>query len=167
LWEKVGEYGEPDSHSGINGVLLGEYHLNLDDKGRLSVPASLRHALRELYAPDDTTLVVTKFFENCLVLYPKAEWLDIQKQLLDLPNDGSARAFIRHFCASANVCTLDRQGRMLVPPKLRQYAELDAEVLMIGMVKKLELWSPHRWAGYEASEASRFDTHERVMALRL
>jgi MraZ protein len=148
-------------------VLLGEYHLNLDDKGRLSVPASLRHALHELYAPDATTLVVTKFFETCLVIYPKTEWLSIQKQLLDLPNNGSARAFMRHFCASANVCTLDRQGRMLIPPQLRQYAEIDAEALMIGMVKKLELWSPRRWEGYEASEASRFDTYERVMELRL
>ena len=148
-------------------MLLGEYHLNLDDKGRLSVPASLRSTLHECYAPEDTTLVVTKFFENCLVLYPKAEWLTIQTQLLDLPNDSSSRAFVRHFCASANVCTLDRQGRVLIPPKLRQYAEIDAEALMIGMVRKLELWSPRRWEGYEASEASRFDTHEHVMALRL
>jgi MraZ protein len=148
-------------------VLLGEYHLNLDDKGRLSVPASLRSTLHELYAPDDTILVVTKFFENCLVFYPKAEWLTIQKQLLDLPNDSSSRAFVRQFCASANVCTLDRQGRVLIPPKLRQYAEIDMEALMIGMVRKLEVWSPHRWEGYEASEASRFDTHEHVMALRL
>jgi MraZ protein len=148
-------------------VLLGEYHLNLDDKGRLSVPASLRTALHEFYAPDDTTLVVTKFFENCLVLYPKAEWLTIQKQLLDLPNDGTSRAFVRHFCASANVCTLDRQGRVLIPPKLRQYAEIDTEALMIGVVKKLEIWAPHRWEGYTASEAPGFDTHERVTALRL
>ena len=148
-------------------MLLGEYHLNLDDKGRLSVPANVRHALHEFYAPDDTTVVVTKFFENCLVLYPKAEWLTIQKQLLDLPNDSSSRAFVRHFCASANVCTLDRQGRMLIPPKLRQYAEIDGEALMIGMVRKLELWSPRRWEGYEASEASRFDTHARVTELRL
>ena len=117
-------------------MLLGEYHLNLDDKGRLSVPANMRHALHELYAPDDTTLVVTKFFENCLVLYPKAEWLTIQKQLLDLPNDGSSRAFIRHFCASANVCTLDRQGRVLLPPKLRPYAEIDAGGPIICLVQK-------------------------------
>jgi MraZ protein len=148
-------------------VLLGEYHLNLDDKGRLSVPASLRSALHEIYAPDDTTLVVTKFFENCLVLYPKAEWLTIQTQLLDLPNDGTSRAFVRNFCASANVCTLDRHGRVLIPPKLRQYAEIDAEALMIGVVKKLELWSPRRWEGYTASETPHFDTHERVTALRL
>ncbi len=148
-------------------MLLGEYRLTLDDKGRLSVPASLRHALHELYAPDDTTLVVTKFFENCLVLYPKTEWLTIQTQLLDLPNEGSARAFMRQFCASANVCPLDRQGRVLIPPKLRQYADIDSEALMIGMVRKLELWSPRRWEQYESSDGSHFETHERVMELRL
>lgn len=148
-------------------MLLGEYHLTLDDKGRLSVPASLRHALHELYAPDDATLVVTKFFENCLVLYPKTEWLTIQKQLLDLPNEGGARAFMRQFCASANVCPVDRQGRVLIPLKLRQYAEIDSDALMIGMVRKLELWSPRRWERYEANEDSRFETHARIMELRL
>ena len=148
-------------------MLLGEYHLNLDDKGRLSVPASLRNALHEFYAPDDTTLVVTKFFENCLVLYPKAEWLTIQTQLLDLPNDGTSRAFVRHFCASANVCTLDRQGRVLIPPKLRQYAEIDAEALMIGVVKKLEIWARIVGKAMQPVKHRAFDTHERVTALRL
>lgn len=148
-------------------MLVGEYHLTLDEKGRLSVPASLRHTLHELYAPNDTTLVVTKFFENCLVLYPKAEWLTIQTQLLDLPNEPETRAFIRQFCANANVCTLDRQGRILIPPKLRQYAEIDNEALLFGVAKKLELWSPRRWEAYETSEAACFDTHERIKELRL
>ncbi len=148
-------------------MLLGEYRLSLDEKGRLSVPAALRHTLRELYASDDMTLVVTKFFEHCLVVYPKAVWLDIQEQLLELPNDPPSRAFVRQFCASANVCNLDRQGRLLVPLKLRQYAEIDAEILMIGMVKKLELWSPACWEVYDAHESPRFDTNARLMALRL
>jgi len=148
-------------------VLVGEYHLNLDDKGRLSVPASLRNTLHELYAPDDTTLVATKFFENCLVLYPKTEWMIIQTQLLTLPNDESSRAFLRHFCASAQVCSLDRQGRLLVPPKLRQYADIETEALMVGMLKKVELWAPRRWEGYEASDPSRFNMNEHVKALQL
>lgn len=148
-------------------MFLGEYHLSLDDKGRLSVPASLRSALHKRYAPDDTTLVVTKYFENCLVLYPEAEWLAIQKQLLDLPNDSTSRAFIRHFCASANVCPLDRQGRVLIPPKLRQYAGIDGDARIIGVNNKLELWDPDRWESYTASEMPHFDTHEPLKALRL
>lgn len=149
-------------------MLLGEYSLNLDDKGRLSVPAGLRHQLRKMYtAPQDETVVITKFFEDCLVVYPQVVWASIQEQLLDLPNDPSSRAFLRHFCASASACSLDRQGRILLSPKLRQYAGIESEVLVIGLVKKLELWSPSRWEAYEARETSRFDTHERVAALRL
>jgi MraZ protein len=148
-------------------VLLGEYRLSLDDKGRLSVPSVLRHTLHDLYAPNDTTLVVTKYFEHCLAVYPKTIWLDIQAQLIELPNDVPSRAFIRQVCASASVCSLDRQGRLLIPPKLRQYAGLDGEVLVLGMIKKLELWSPSRWEDYEAKDSSGFDTNARVMELRL
>jgi MraZ protein len=148
-------------------VLLGEYRLSLDDKGRLSVPAVLRHTLRELYAPDEHTLILTKYFENCLVIYPKAVWLEIQAQLLELHNDASTRAFLRQFCASASVCNLDRQGRILIPPKLRQYAEIDSEALMIGVVRKLELWSLARWEAYDAQESSRFESHTHLMELRL
>ena len=148
-------------------MLLGEYTLSLDDKGRLSVPATLRRALRELYAPQETALVVTRFFENCLVVYPQAEWLKIQQQLLDLPNDPAVRAFTRQFCASASPCVLDRQGRLLVPPKLRQYAEIETEVVLIGIIHKLEIWSPRRWETYEAREEGRFNTNTRLMDLRL
>ena len=148
-------------------MLLGEYSLSLDEKGRLSVPAMLRHTLRELYAPDDQTLVLTKYFEHCLVVYPKAVWLEIQQQLLELRNDGSARAFLRQFCASASVCNLDRQGRILIPPKLRQYAMIDSEALVIGMLKKLEIWSPARWEAYETAESARFESHTHFMDLRL
>jgi MraZ protein len=148
-------------------VLLGEYHLSFDDKGRLSIPAVLRHTLHELYAPDDQTLVVTKYFEHCLVVYPKAVWMGIQQQLLDLQSDPSTRAFLRQFCASASVCHLDRQGRILISPKLRQYAELASEALLIGVMRKLEVWSPARWEAYDAQESGRFDTHTRLMELRL
>jgi MraZ protein len=148
-------------------VLLGKYRLSLDDKGRLSVPAVWRHTLHELYAPNDQTLVVTKYFESCLVVYPKVVWLEIQEQLLELRNDASTRAFLRQFCASASVCNLDRQGRILIPPELRQYAEIDSEALMIGVMRKLELWSPARWAVYDTREGSRFESHTYLMALRL
>jgi MraZ protein len=112
-------------------------------------------------------VVLTKYFEHCLVVYPKAVWLEIQEQLLALRNDASTRAFLRQFCASANVCNLDRQGRILIPPQLRQYADIDSEALLIGVVRKLELWSPLRWEAYDAHESSRFESHTRLMELRL
>jgi MraZ protein len=145
-------------------LLLGEYRLSLDDKGRLSVPAAIRHELR---TPDDQTLVITKFFEHCLVIYPKPAWLERQQQLLELPNSPGARAFLRQLCASASICNLDRQGRILLSPKLRQYAAIDSEVLMIGMIWKLEVWAPERWETYESDESSGFDKHAFTEELRL
>jgi MraZ protein len=127
----------------------------------------LRHTLHESYAPDDSHLIVTKFFEHCLVIYPQPVWLEIQSQLQELPNDPPSRAFVRQFCASASVCSLDRQGRILVSATLRQYAEVDSEALLIGMMKKMELWSPDRWEAYEASTEAQFDTNAQLMGLRL
>lgn len=148
-------------------MLLGEYQVSLDDKGRLSVPAVLRTSLRDLHAPEDGTLVVTRYFEHCLVAYPRPVWRDIEGQLNELPNDPPSRAFLRQFCASATVCHLDRHGRMLVPAKLRQYAGLASEALVIGVIRKLELWSPERWGTYETSADDQFDTNPNLMGLRL
>lgn len=148
-------------------MLLGEYRLSLDDKGRLSIPAALRRALRALDDNDRQTLVVTKYFEHCLVVYPKTVWLGIQEQLMALRNDASSRAFVRQLCASANVCPLDQQGRILIPSKLRRYADIDSEARVIGMMNKLEVWSPHRWEAYEAQESPRFESHTRLMELKL
>lgn len=148
-------------------MLLGQYHLSLDGKGRMMIPSVIRNALHSQYAPDDSTLVVTKFFENCLVIYPQPVWLTIQEQLMELPNDPPSRAFLRQFCASATICNLDRQGRILVPVALRQYAEIDSEVLLNGLMHKLELWSPVGWEAYETSAEAQFDTNAHLMGLRL
>lgn len=148
-------------------MLVGQYPLSLDEKGRLSVPAAVRQALREDYAPDEGGVVLTKFFEHCLVVYPLPVWRDIEGQLQSLPNDPASRAFLRQFCASAVVCKLDRQGRVLIPAGLRQYAGIEAEALMIGMMRKLELWSPPRWEAYEETATAQFDTNAHLMQLRL
>ena len=79
-------------------VLVGEYDLSLDEKGRLSVPAGLRHILNELYGPEDGNLLfITKYFENCLVVYPKPVWVDIQEQVNELPNDAKIPLFHTQF----------------------------------------------------------------------
>ena len=75
-------------------MLVGEYDLSLDEKGRLSVPAGLRHILQELYGSEGgNTLFITRYFENCLVVYPKPVWMDIQEQVNELPNDAKSPLF--------------------------------------------------------------------------
>ena len=149
-------------------MLVGEYDLSLDEKGRLSVPAGLRHTLQTLYgAEGGNTLFITRYFENCLVVYPKAVWMEIQEQVFALPNDAKSRSFTRSFYSSASMLNLDRQGRMLIPQKLRQCAGIGAEAHMVGVGKKLELWSPTRWEAYEASQPTDFESHEQIAALKL
>ena len=97
-------------------MLLGEYCLTLDDERRFSLPAHVRQTLHEMYASD--ALVMTTFYEGCLTLYPEAEWKKLQLQ-------------------NAAPCIPDSQGRVFVPPEFRQYAGIDREVFLIGMVKCL------------------------------
>ncbi len=147
-------------------MLAGQKRLVLDDKGRLSVPASWRHALHELYAPNDQPLVVMKGFDRCLAVYPKAVWLNVQEQLLALPNDANTRAFIRHFCASASVCNLDRPGRILIPPDLRQYAGIESEVVMVALMNRFEVWSAEHWDVEEAKNGNRLEQLSRFINIK-
>jgi MraZ protein len=110
-------------------MLLGEYCLTLDEEGRFSLPAHVRETLHDMYG--SAALVITDFFEGCLTIYPEEEWQRLQMR-------------------SAVTCAIDFQGRVFVPPEFRQYAGIEREVFLIGMVKCLELWAPHRWGGFEA-----------------
>ena len=133
-------------------MLLGEYHLSLDRAGGLSLPSSIRHALRELYAPDDTALILTTFFDGCLVCYPPVEWYKAPERLC---RAGATPMDIQDFLRSSALRPLDGQGRLYLPHLFRQHAGIERDVLVLGLVIHLELWSPKRWEGYATDEASR------------
>ena len=107
-------------------MLKGEYSHNIDAKGRLIIPAKFRDDLGEHF-------VITKGMENCLYVYPEAEW------------NKKARAFAYFFQGSASDGDLDKQGRTLIPSVLRTFAHLDKEVVFIGMGKRAEIWDKARW----------------------
>lgn len=130
-------------------MLIGEYRLALDDKGRLFVPAKLRDALGE-------PLVVTRGLDQCLFVFPPAEWQRLEAKLRALPlAQSSARAFVRLLLSGASECVPDKQGRILVPPALRAYAGIDREAVWIGVGNRVEIWAVEQWTRYveEASEA--------------
>ena len=110
-------------------MLKGEYSHNIDAKGRLIIPAKFRDDLGEHF-------VITKGMENCLYVYPEAEWNTTDKK---------ARAFAYFFQGSAADGDLDKQGRTLIPSVLRTFAHLDKEVVFIGMGKRAEIWDKARW----------------------
>ena len=114
-------------------MLLGEYSLTMDD-GRLVLPEHVREVLRDMY--DDETLIVTNFFEDCLVLYPVAVWPGEQEWL---QREGASPEMMQCFWDSGVVL-----GER-IPSEYLQYAGIVRDVFLIGMVRKYELWALDRW----------------------
>ena len=122
-------------------MFLGEFVHTLDGKGRLTIPAKFR-------ADVDTSLVVTRGMDRCLAMFPMDEWEQLSSRVSDLPmTDRRARAFRRFLFASASKVSPDKQGRILIPPRLRQYAGLDGEVVVAGLNNYIEIWSTDAWQG--------------------
>jgi MraZ protein len=134
---------------------LGSYVHALDDKGRLSIPAKLR---RELSSKDKNTLIITRGLEDCLFLYPRHEWQQVREKLRSLSfTQPDARLFVRMMTSNANEITLDSQGRLVVPPNLRDVSGLEREVLIIGNLERVELWNPKRYEEYVRNFGKTFE----------
>jgi len=143
--------------------LIGEYDCKLDAKGRMVVPAALKRQLPDV---EREGLVVNCGFEKNLVIYTRAEWNKMLKQLSRLNQyQAKNRAFIRKFMSGATELMLDSAGRVLLPRKLLEHAELDSELVLVCNLEKIEVWSK---AKYEEqlnaiSEDDFSDLAEQVM----
>jgi MraZ protein len=133
----------------VTRVFMGEYRHSLDDKGRLFIPARMRELLGARF-------VITKGLDRCLFLYSGKEWEGVQERLAQLPLSSSeARAFARFFFSGASECEPDKQGRILVPGILRQYAVLQRETVIVGVATRVEIWPADGWQSYaEETQAS-------------
>lgn len=130
---------------------MGEYSHTIDAKGRLIIPARFREGLGDKF-------IVTKGLDNCLFVYPLDEWSALEEKLKSLPfTRADARAFVRFFFSGANECELDKQGRILIPANLREYAQLSKEVVVLGVSSRVEIWSKERWDKYNGMAAENFE----------
>lgn len=121
-------------------MFLGEFVHVIDDKGRLTIPAKFRADLSDNF-------VITRGIDRCLAIYPISEWENLAEQVSKLPmTDRRARAFRRLVFANASDVTLDSQGRILIPPRLREYAQLDGKAIIAGLNTYIEVWSPDTWS---------------------
>jgi MraZ protein len=122
-------------------MFKGRHDLLMDNKGRVSIPTRYREVLQE---QQDRHLVLTNFNTNkhkYLLAFPQNEWLQVEANLAAQAKLGSKyRHFQRYLVTVAEECPLDRQGRILVPPPLREYAEITREVVLGGMTRYIELW---------------------------
>jgi MraZ protein len=128
-------------------MFLGTYEYTLDDKGRLSVPARFREILAEKQIPEK--LIITQGLDTCLFGYPLDEWKAFEQKIIHRPlNRGDDRYFVRRLLAGAVECPLDKQGRIVLPAGLRQYAGLAREVVIVGVSNRFEIWAPEKWQEY-------------------
>ena len=124
-------------------MFIGEYNHNLDDKGRLAIPAKFRVILKK-------GAVVTKGLDNCLFLYSKEQFEKIAAKFAALPiSQGKARAFTRHMLAGAMDVEFDNQGRVTLPEYLREFSGLKKSVIVAGLYNHLEIWNAAAWKKYK------------------
>ncbi|MGL5260353.1 MAG: division/cell wall cluster transcriptional repressor MraZ [Lachnospiraceae bacterium] len=132
-------------------MFIGEYNHTIDTKGRLIIPAKFREDLGEEF-------FITKGLDGCLFIYDKKEWNAFEEKLRTLPiTTKDARKFTRFFLAGAGEVTVDKQGRILVPTSLREFAQLTKEVVLIGVANRVEVWSKELW-----EEASTYDDMDDI-----
>ena len=125
---------------------MGEYNHTIDAKGRLIIPSKFRDALGD-------TFVVTKGLDGCLFVYDNDEWTAFEEKLKSLPiTNKEARQFARFFLAGAAEVEVDKQGRILVPNVLREFAQISKDVVLIGVASRIEIWSKERFDGMAAYE---------------
>jgi MraZ protein len=121
-------------------MFLGEYELKIDHKGRIAIPAKFRDAFR-------AGLVLSRGFDKCLNIYTMSEWEKAADELVSLPlTQLNTRRVARFTFSGAFDLELDRQGRIVLPPAIRQYAEIGDEAVMIGAYTHLQIWAKDLWA---------------------
>jgi MraZ protein len=127
-------------------MFRGRFEHTIDEKGRVNVPARFREILQ---AFNDDRVIITNFLMatvRCLDVYPQAAWLQLEERLRAKPQfDQRVMRFQNFYVASAHECVLDKQGRILLPPTLREYAALTRDVVFTSALEKFRIWDREQW----------------------
>lgn len=140
------------SHAPGRGVkFLGSYQYQLDDKGRVSLPAAFRREAA------DQSFVLIQAYPPALSLYPEGEWLQVEERMRDLiKHQPEARMYVLSLMSNAVEVVPDSQGRILIPARLKEMAELDGQVMMVGAIDKVEIWNPAHFQSAMQEDAMKF-----------
>ena len=123
-------------------MFRGRFEHNIDAKGRVSLPAKYRDILSTNY---NDRLVITNY-DSCLIAYPYDEWVTFEenfRQYSIMQED--VEVFMHYFISGATDCTIDKLGRILIPPILRKHAGLEREIVFVGMITRIQIWDKQRW----------------------
>ena len=120
-------------------MFMGTSNNSIDEKNRMIVPSKLRAEL-------GARCILTKGLDQCLYIYTTEDWDKQMEKIARLPeSDPKVRAFIRHFCANACECEFDKQGRIIIPQELKAYAGIEKDLVTMGAMSKIEVWSREVW----------------------
>ena len=123
-------------------MFRGRFEHNVDAKGRVSLPAKYRDIMSTNYTD---RLVITNY-DSCLIAYPYEEWVTFEenfRQYSIMQED--VEVFMHYFISGASECTIDKLGRILIPPILRKHAGLEREIVFVGMITRIQIWDKQRW----------------------
>jgi MraZ protein len=124
-------------------MFRGSFEHSVDSKGRVSVPSRFRDILSERY---EGKLVLTMDFDKCIMVYPIEEWERIEEKIKSLPqSQKEVKDYTRFVFSNATECELDKQGRILIPPPLRENAGINKSVMVVGILNKMEIWDKGAW----------------------
>jgi MraZ protein len=124
-------------------MFRGSFEHNVDAKGRVSVPSKFRDIIAERY---EGKLVLSIDLDRCVTVYPLEEWEQVEKKIQNVPQmQKEVKDYMRFVFSSATECELDRQGRILIPPALRERAGITKSVVVVGIINKIEVWDRVTW----------------------
>jgi MraZ protein len=143
-------------------VFTGEYRHSIDAKGRIAVPARFRSDLAGV-------CYVCNWLDGCLAIFPREAWEQLVGQVgtLGKVGDATARNFARFLFSGAYEAQLDSQGRLLLPPNLREGVGLAADAVVVGLSDRVEIWPPDRWTSYRAGMADPDEFAARLAGLAI
>ena len=147
-------------------MFSGRYEHTIDGKGRTSLPARFREILSSQYSDD--RLIVTSLVEPCLIANPVSEWQTIEQKIRMLPRfDPDVTQVKRVFISGAIECPIDKNGRILIPPSLREFAALEREIVWVGQVNYIEIWSKKNWEKVFKTARDQIDLQGAIRKLEL
>lgn len=136
-------------------MFYGEYKHSIDRKGRLIIPSKFRDAAKELYAEK---LYITRGLDSCLFIFTEDEWCAQEGKFKSMPfTKAQHRKFNRLFFSGAAEVMPDKQGRILIPNYLKQFANIKRDVVIVGVSNRIEVWSQDKWDEYYASSKDSFE----------
>ena len=138
---------------------IGCYQHALDDKNRLMIPRKLRARVDE--QREGVGFYITRGLENCLAMYTPSYWERVEQEILDVSREEirntDTRKFMRQFYGNAEHVTMDKQGRILLPERLKELGGLNRDVVLVGVGRRIEIWDADRWNGFMDESADQYE----------